>query len=102
MNVATEPLSFGRALRRWREACKVSQLELAMRAGTTQRHLSFVEGGRSAPGRPLILRLAESLDLPLRERNALLHSAGYAPAFVEILPGCAAAQIDHGRAEGDP
>lgn len=75
--------SFGDELRRWREQRRVSQLELAVRAGTTQRHLSFVERGRSLPGRGMVVRLAESLDLPLRERNALLIRAGYAPAYTE-------------------
>ncbi|MGW4210876.1 helix-turn-helix domain-containing protein [Lentzea sp. NPDC004789] len=75
--------ALGSELRRWRDARRISQLELASRAGTTQRHLSFVETGRSLPGRPLVLRLAESLDLSLRERNALLAAAGYAPAFSE-------------------
>nr|WP_205752821.1 helix-turn-helix transcriptional regulator [Cryptosporangium phraense] len=60
---------------------KVSQLDLALRAGTTQRHLSFLESGRSAPGRTLVVRLAESLELPLRERNELLAAAGYAPVY---------------------
>ena len=55
-----------------------SQLELAIRAGTTQRYLSFLEQGRSRPGRAMVARLAESLGLSLRERNALLVSAGYA------------------------
>lgn len=74
---------FGEALRRWRSLRRVSQLELALQAGTTQRHLSFVERGRSVPGRGMVVRLAESLQLPLRERNALLLSAGYAPAYAE-------------------
>jgi len=74
---------FGEALRRWRGLRRVSQLELALRAGTTQRHLSFVERGRSVPGRRMVVRLAESLHLPLRERNALLIAAGYAPAYDE-------------------
>jgi transcriptional regulator with XRE-family HTH domain len=79
--------SFGAELRRWRERRRVSQLELALRAGTTQRHLSFVENGRSVPGRELVVRLAESLDLPLRERNELLLHAGYAPAYPESALG---------------
>jgi transcriptional regulator with XRE-family HTH domain len=74
---------FGECLRRWRDLRRVSQLELAMRAGTTQRHLSFVERGRSLPGRGMVVRLAESLELPLRERNELLLCAGYAPAYAE-------------------
>ena len=78
-----EPTRFAHELRRWRGARRLSQLELATRAGTTQRHLSFIENGRSAPGRHIVLRLAESLGLSLRERNALLTAAGYAPAFAE-------------------
>jgi transcriptional regulator with XRE-family HTH domain len=74
---------FGLRLRRWRELRRISQLELALRAGTTQRHLSYLERGRSVPGREMVIRLAESLDLPLRERNALLLHAGYAPAYPE-------------------
>ena len=72
-----------RALRGWRTRRRVSQLELALRAGTTQRHLSFIEGGRSVPGRAMVVRLAEALEVPLRERNALLLAAGYAPAYHE-------------------
>jgi transcriptional regulator with XRE-family HTH domain len=75
--------NIGIALRDWRERRRVSQLELALRAGTTQRHVSFIEGGRSHPGRGMVVRLAESLDVPLRDRNALLLAAGYAPAYEE-------------------
>ena len=74
---------FPSELRRWRTARRMSQLDLAIRAGTTQRHVSFLEQGRSRPGRGVILRLAESMDLTLRERNALLLAAGFAPAFPE-------------------
>jgi transcriptional regulator with XRE-family HTH domain len=74
---------FPTELRRWRTARRLSQMELATRAGTTQRHVSFVELGRSRPGRDVVMRLAESLDLTLRERNDLLISAGFAPAFPE-------------------
>jgi len=74
---------FASELRRWRSARRWSQLELALRAGTTQRHLSFMEQGRSAPGRTMVVRLAETLELSLRERNALLLAAGYAPLFPE-------------------
>jgi transcriptional regulator with XRE-family HTH domain len=77
------PRQFSRELRRWRDARHVSQLELALRAGTTQRHVSYVEQGRSVPGRTMVVRLAESLELSLRERNALLLAAGYAPVFPE-------------------
>jgi len=61
----------------------MSQLELAVRAGTTQRHLSFIEQGRSRPGHSLVMRLAQSMELTPRERNALLLAAGFAPAFPE-------------------
>lgn len=81
--ISKTPPAFGVELRRWRALRRVSQLELANQAGTTQRHLSFMEQGRSHPGRAIVLRLAESLRLTLRERNALLFSAGYAPAFEE-------------------
>src|SRR3954464_12440146 len=67
------------ALRGWRTGRLGSKLELAVRRGTPQRHVSFVESGRSAPGRSLIIRLAESLDVPIRERNELLLAAGFAP-----------------------
>jgi transcriptional regulator with XRE-family HTH domain len=74
---------FGVALREWRGRRRLSQLELALRAGTTQRHVSFMESGRSTPGRGMVVRVAESLQLPLRERNALLLAAGYAPSYPE-------------------
>jgi transcriptional regulator with XRE-family HTH domain len=74
---------FAHELRRWRRLRGWSQLDLALRADTTQRYLSFLEQGRSQPGRAVVLRLAESLQLSLRERNALLMSAGYAPVFDE-------------------
>jgi transcriptional regulator with XRE-family HTH domain len=74
---------FPTELRRWRSARRLSQLELAIRAETTQRHVSFIERGRSRPGRGLVVRLAESLELTLRERNELLLAAGFAPAFPE-------------------
>jgi transcriptional regulator with XRE-family HTH domain len=70
-------------LRTWRQRARVSQLELALRSGTTQRHVSFIESGRSKPGRAMLIRLAEALDVPLRERNALLLEEGYAPAYAE-------------------
>jgi transcriptional regulator with XRE-family HTH domain len=79
----TQANRFAHELRRWRTTRRVSQLELALRAGTTQRHLSYIEQGRSQPGRGIVLRLAESLELSLRERNALLLAAGYAPVFTE-------------------
>lgn len=83
MTIVAEPTHFAAELRRWRGLRRWSQLELAIAADTTQRHLSFLEQGRSRPGREMVIRLAESLGLTLRERNALLHAAGYAPAFDE-------------------
>ena len=74
---------FPTELRRWRTARHLSQLELAIQADTTQRHVSFIEQGRSRPGRNVVMRLAESLDLTLRERNELLLAAGFAPVFPE-------------------
>ncbi|WP_322753401.1 helix-turn-helix transcriptional regulator [Frankia sp. Cas3] len=76
-------MDFPRALRDCRTHRHLSQLDLALRAGTTQRHLSFIESGRSVPGRNMVLRLAESLELPLRERNELLVAAGYVPVYPE-------------------
>jgi transcriptional regulator with XRE-family HTH domain len=81
--VRTWNVDFPQALRERRTRRHLSQLELAIRSGTSQRHLSFIESGRSAPGRSMVVRLAESLDLPLRERNSLLLAAGYAPAYPE-------------------
>ncbi len=75
--------SFGSGLRWWRERRGFSQLDLAGAAETTQRHLSFLESGRAGPSREMILRLAGVLDLPLRQQNALLLAAGFAPAWRE-------------------
>ncbi|GAA4362498.1 helix-turn-helix transcriptional regulator [Actinomadura verrucosospora] len=83
MTKVAEPGQFARDLRGWRARRRLSQLELAIRADTTQRHLSFLEQGRSRPGRAMVVRLAESLELPLRERNGLLLAAGYAPVYTE-------------------
>jgi transcriptional regulator with XRE-family HTH domain len=75
--------AFGAELRKWRNHRHLSQLALALRAEVSQRHLSFMESGRAQPSREMVLRLAEQLDLPLRERNQLLAAAGYAPIFAE-------------------
>ncbi|HEX6096503.1 MAG TPA: helix-turn-helix transcriptional regulator [Thermoanaerobaculia bacterium] len=75
--------SAGPLLREWRQRRRLSQLELALEAEVSARHLSFVETGRSAPSREMVLHLAEHLAIPLRERNALLIAAGYAPVFPE-------------------
>ncbi|HZY75686.1 MAG TPA: helix-turn-helix domain-containing protein [Jatrophihabitantaceae bacterium] len=84
MTTVAAPGTFARELRRWRDLRRWSQLDLAIRADTTQRHLSFLEQGRSQPGRAMVVRLAESLELSLRERNGLLMAAGYAPAYEEL------------------
>jgi transcriptional regulator with XRE-family HTH domain len=83
----------GGLLREWRQRRRLSQLDLALDTGISTRHLSFVETGRSTPSRDVVLRLAEGLRLPLRERNRLLLAAGYAPVFGEsplTAPGLAA------------
>ena len=75
------PIHIGEHLREWRQRRHLSQLDLAGEAEISARHLSFVETGRSAPSREMVLKLAERLDVPLRERNVLLVAAGFAPAF---------------------
>jgi transcriptional regulator with XRE-family HTH domain len=71
----------GPLLRDWRRQRRISQLDLALRAASSARHISFVETGRSRPSEELLLRLAEHLDVPVRERNSLLLAAGYAPHY---------------------
>ena len=71
----------GELVRSWREQRHLSQLALATEAEISQKHLSFIESGRATPSRDMVLHLAESLDIPLRERNVLLLAAGYAPVF---------------------
>jgi transcriptional regulator with XRE-family HTH domain len=83
MHTPTRELRFGVAMQEWRTRRRVSQLELALSARTTQRHVSFIESGRSLPGRAMVIRLAEALEIPLRERNLLLVLAGYAPVYTE-------------------
>lgn len=79
----TAPAPLGALLRDWRRRRHMSQLDLALSAEVSQRHLSFVESGRSQPSRDMVVRLAEHLGVPLRERNALLVAAGYAPLHRE-------------------
>lgn len=71
----------GALLRYWRGVRKMSQLDLALESGVSTRHISFVESGKSVPSRELLLTLADTLEVPLRERNALLHAAGYAHLY---------------------
>jgi transcriptional regulator with XRE-family HTH domain len=75
------PRPVGELLRQWRERRRLSQLDLALEADVSTRHLSFVETGRSRPSRGMLLRLAEQLELPLRERNQLLLAGGFAPVY---------------------
>jgi transcriptional regulator with XRE-family HTH domain len=76
-------LPFGVLLRRWRERRRMTQSDLALAASSSTRHLSCLETGRSQPSREMIARLAEYLDIPLRDQNTLLLAAGFAPAFKE-------------------
>src|SRR3954447_740576 len=73
----------GSLLREWRNRRRVSQLELSSETGVSTRHLSFIETGRARPSRDMVMRLAEYLELPLRERNVLLLAAGYAPGYAQ-------------------
>ncbi|MBC6449867.1 helix-turn-helix domain-containing protein [Actinokineospora xionganensis] len=73
--------SAGALLRQWREHRRLSQMELSLRADISTRHLSFIETGRSVPSRDMVLLLADTLELPLRDRNQLLLAAGYAPVY---------------------
>src|SRR6516162_3226794 len=77
------PTLIGEHLRQWRQRRHLSQLDLAVDAEISARHLSFVETGRASPSREMVMKLAERLDVPLRERNVLLVAAGYAPAFAQ-------------------
>src|SRR4051812_1164703 len=77
------PSPVGQLLRSWRRRRNLSQLELALDADVSARHLSFLETGRSRPSREMVIRLSEELAVPLRERNALLLAAGFAPVYPE-------------------
>ncbi|GLQ96842.1 helix-turn-helix domain-containing protein [Dyella mobilis] len=86
---------FGTLLREWRTTRRLSQLDLALAANISPRHLSCVETGKSHPSRDMVLRLADALDMPLRERNALMVAAGYAPKYPETaLDTPALAQVN--------
>ncbi|GGG46366.1 helix-turn-helix domain-containing protein [Chelatococcus composti] len=79
----TPARTVGDHIRRWRQRRRLSQLAFALDVEISQKHLSFIESGRSVPSRAMILRLAERLDVPLRERNLMLLAAGYAPLYPE-------------------
>ena len=75
--------SFSNHMRSWRSRRGLSQMALGLNSGTSPRHISFLETGRSRPSRKMVLRLAQAMDLPLREQNRLLNAAGFAPLFGE-------------------
>jgi transcriptional regulator with XRE-family HTH domain len=81
--MSTVQASPGSLLRDWRRRRRLSQLDLALEAGVSARHLSFLETGRSRPSREMVLHLSEQLEVPLRDRNQLLLAAGFAPAYAE-------------------
>lgn len=81
MQLQIRPL--GEQIRQWRQRRRLSQMELALEAEISTRHLSFIETGRARPSREMVLLLAEHLEVPLRERNAMLLGAGHAPVFAE-------------------
>lgn len=83
MDTGSSQTEVGTLLREWRERRRVTQFDLALESGVSTRHLSFVETGRSQPGRDTLLRIAKHLDVPFREQNRLLLATGYAPAFPE-------------------
>jgi len=100
LNDSAPRAGFGALLARWRKARRMSQLGLALEAEISSRHISFIETGRSRPSRDMVLRLAEALDVPLRERNDLLLAAGFAPVLretpleaPEMIPMLAALRI---------
>jgi transcriptional regulator with XRE-family HTH domain len=82
-STSTAPIGFGSLLRQWRTARRMSQQQLAIESEVSTRHISYVENGKSSPSREMVLILASALDLPLRERNSLLSSAGFAPVYRE-------------------
>lgn len=83
MAAASSQPAIGKVLREWRERRRLSQLDLALEAGVSARHLSFVETGRSKPGREMLLKVLARLEVPFREQNRLLLAGGHAPAFPE-------------------
>src|SRR5882757_9449538 len=82
-DIKAPPNELGVLLRHWRDMRGTSQLDLSFNAGVSQRHISFIESGRSVPSRQMLMDIAQALDIPLRERNTLLLAAGYAPFYQE-------------------
>lgn len=102
-----KPSPFGRLLKEWRQVRGASQLEFALASGISQRHLSFLESGRSRPSRGMVLHLASALAVPLRQQNAMLLAAGFAPAFAERkldapALGPISAALDRALAQQEP
>src|SRR5215207_3319308 len=83
MSEVQERVGAGPLLREWRQRRRLSQLDLALEARVSARHVSFIETGRARPSAEMVIHLAEQLDVPLRDRNQLLLAAGYAPAYAE-------------------
>ena len=83
MTAIAQSVPIGELLREWRRRRRMTQLDLALAANVSARHLSFLETGRSRPSSEMVLHLCEQLDVPLRERNDLLLAAGFAPAYGE-------------------
>jgi len=82
-----QPDMFGPMLRAWRRRRGASQLALALQSGVSQRHVSFLESGRARPSREMVVQLSSALDVPLRQRNAMLMAAGFAPVYRESSLG---------------
>lgn len=95
----TSPLPVGEQLRDWRQRRRLTQMDLAALADTSTRHVSFIETGRSLPSRTMLMRLAEQLDVPLRERNGLLTAAGLAPMYRESQLDAPALEQAHAALE---
>ena len=83
VSLAAQPDLFGPMLRTWRRRRGASQLALALQSGVSQRHVSFLESGRAKPSREMVVQLSTALDVPLRQRNAMLLAAGFAPVYRE-------------------
>lgn len=92
---------FGEQIREWRRRRALTQLELALRADVSTKHLSFLETGRSQPSRAMLLRLADRLALPRPDRDRLLVAAGYAPMYAALEPSARASGAGGGRPEMD-
>jgi transcriptional regulator with XRE-family HTH domain len=87
ISTTPQPDLFGPMLRAWRRRRDASQLALALQSGVSQRHVSFLESGRARPSREMVVQLSTALDVPLRQRNAMLLAAGFAPAYRESSLG---------------